>query len=132
MKDAIRKDLQSRYTDPLVKKALEISCALDPRFRSLPYYGNDLRSQIYDEIILLLTENQVRVKKEPGTDADNNDNPTPQLPTLQGDSDLQDISMENEAETQSSPDGSPVRKKSTMEALFGDIFVTKFEPAKPQ
>lgn len=45
--------------DTLVKKALEISCALDPRFRSLPSHESDLRSQIYDEIILLLTENQV-------------------------------------------------------------------------
>lgn len=30
-----------------------------------------------------------------------------------------------------SPDGSPVRKKSTMEDLFGEVFVTKVEPAKP-
>lgn len=44
---------------------------------------------------------KVRVKKEPGTDTDNNDNPTPQLPTLQGDADLQDISIENGAETKS-------------------------------
>ena len=30
-----------------------------------------------------------------------------------------------------SPDCSPVRKKSTMEDLFGEVFVTKVEPAKP-
>uniref|UniRef100_A0A8W8JTQ2 Uncharacterized protein n=1 Tax=Magallana gigas TaxID=29159 RepID=A0A8W8JTQ2_MAGGI len=47
------------------------------------------------------TSQMVRVKKEPGTDTENNDNPTPQLPTLQDDADLQNISMENEAETQS-------------------------------
>ena len=29
-----------------------------------------------------------------------------------------------------SPDCSPVRKKSTMEDLFGGVFVTKVEPAK--
>ena len=30
-----------------------------------------------------------------------------------------------------SPDCSPARKKSTMENLFGGVFVTKVEPAKP-
>lgn len=30
-----------------------------------------------------------------------------------------------------SPDSSPASKKSTMENQFGEVFVTKVEPAKP-
>jgi hypothetical protein len=44
-KETIRKDIKSRYADEKVIKILELSCALDPRFRTLPYF---LKSYIID------------------------------------------------------------------------------------
>lgn len=63
VKSAIRVDIESRYTDPNIIKVLEISCALDPRFKSLPYHDHDAAGQVYNSIIDLMVGSEKEVFK---------------------------------------------------------------------
>ena len=61
VKSAVLKDIRSRYTDEDVVHFLELSCALDPRFRSLPYHDDEDRTRIFNDItgLIMASDKQV-------------------------------------------------------------------------
>jgi hypothetical protein len=62
-KETIRKDIKSRYADEKVIKILELSCALDPRFRTLPYHTDAEKVDVYFALIqeILKFEQNIQV-----------------------------------------------------------------------
>lgn len=54
-------DIQSRYADSHIVKFLEICCALDPRFKALPYHNDTEKYQVYESVIRMMlgTEKEV-------------------------------------------------------------------------
>jgi hypothetical protein len=62
-KETIRKDIKSRYADEKVIKVLELSCALDPRFRTLLYHTDAEKVDVYFALIqeILKFEQNIQV-----------------------------------------------------------------------
>ena len=46
LKNAVFKDLQTRYTNPSVINILDKTCFLDPRFKSLSFYSEVARERV--------------------------------------------------------------------------------------
>lgn len=51
---AIRDGIQSIYTESNVTKMLEVCCALDTRFKSLPYHNDDEKACVYGLVIQII------------------------------------------------------------------------------
>ena len=134
VKTAIMTNLSSRYEDESLQLYLWQAAALDPRFKALPTMNAEKREMIYSSLLNLAssetnkikTEPAVVVKREPGLPAAADVGPqpgtstAPPLPTL-----LPSVPTEVDSDTVSEPP----RKKAAMEDIFGDIYVTKVEPA---
>ena len=128
----IKSDLMKRYTNPDVQLYLWQSAALDPRFRSLPMLSEEKRLEIYTSLIVKCQQKQaseaeyVRIKVEPGTEpvAATITTPVPEEPLLPQ---LPEPSTSTAATVTVRLSDSPPKKKTAMESLFGDVFVTHVE-----
>ena len=134
VKTAIMTNLSSRYEDESLQLYLWQAAALDPRFKAMPTMNAEKREMIYSSLLNLAssepnkikTEPAVVVKREPGLSAAADVGPqpgtstAPPLPAL-----LPSVPTEVDSDSVSEPP----RKKAAMEDIFGDIYVTKVEPA---
>ena len=143
MKECIKKDLQKRYEDTDVKDFLLLSSVLDPRFKSLPNENAATRNDVYSSLILKCAGLSTTVKVE-NTDDGQSDNTSgitePNLPILPDSQQIQTNKLSTVIDNKSSLipfenqkeilEVEGVDKKSAMEGLFGDVYVTKVEAGK--
>ena len=129
-------NLSGRYQAEDLQLYLWQASALDPRFKTLPTLPQDRRHMVYASLVGLASSDAnkiqptVTVKQEPGIPAATHVQPqpgtsavveaiTPLLLTLPA------VSLQTEGNGGSPPP----KKKAAMEDIFGDIYVTKVEPA---
>ncbi|XP_060072932.1 zinc finger BED domain-containing protein 4-like [Ylistrum balloti] len=58
VKTEIRNDIESRYSDPDIIRWLEMCCALDPRFKTLPYHDQVEANRVYGNLVDMMTESE--------------------------------------------------------------------------
>ena len=136
VKLAIIGNLSGRYQAEDRQLYLWQASALDPCFKTLPTLPQDRRQMVYASLVGLASSDAnkiqptVTVKQEPGIPAATHVQPqpgtsavveaiTPLLPTLPV------VSLQTEGNGGSPPP----KKKAAMKDIFGDIYVTKVEPA---
>ncbi|XP_046542888.1 E3 SUMO-protein ligase ZBED1-like [Haliotis rubra] len=151
VKSAIVKDLKTRYTEPDINKFLQEATALDPRFRSLPYHNEANRLLVFSALtmnaIKMAEANKdelapVRVKEEPShpTDEAIAQPPLPVLP--QTDSQppecndtetggTQTCTSDSVSDSETPGPSQPKKTKSAIEEIFGEVFITHVQEAKP-
>ncbi|XP_060085252.1 E3 SUMO-protein ligase ZBED1-like [Ylistrum balloti] len=61
VKTEIRNDIESRYSDPDIIRWLEMCCALDPRFKTLPYHDQVEANRVYGNLVDMMTESEEEV-----------------------------------------------------------------------
>ena len=115
VKEAISKDLSSRYQTEALKQVVNITAILDPRYKELPFLSGSEAKKIFDDLEQLLIDMH--------------------LPHDSGDS-----SEERNEEQSSSPTESPakrprineedVQEKSKFSKLLGDIFQSESSPPR--
>ena len=99
-KNAIKKDLASRYNSPEMKELLDIATYLDPRYKELPFYDTTTKVEIEEKL-----QHQLYHTQELLSSASTS---TP--------------SSSNETEVNESLEPPTKKKKGPMEQLLGTIF----------
>uniref|UniRef100_UPI00358E30FE E3 SUMO-protein ligase ZBED1-like n=1 Tax=Myxine glutinosa TaxID=7769 RepID=UPI00358E30FE len=126
VKEAIAGDIDKQYCDKETLQFLLLTCALDPRFKSLPHQDDPSRSQVYAflvrETAKLNESRSTRMKPAPRKVLSTSDLP-PQSVKLSTD-ETKTIPAETDM-----VDEPPV-KKAALEDLFGDVFVANFDTSQ--
>ena len=135
VKLAIIGNLSGRYQAEDLQLYLWQASALDPRFKTLPTLTHDKRHMVYASLVTLASSDNnkiqqpsVTVKQEPGITAAAQAQPQPGTSGVENIQSLPTLPAMPLLQTKgdSSP---PPKKKAAMEDIFGDIYVTKVEPA---
>lgn len=134
MKSVMTADLQTRYTEQ--KEMLNVTSALDPRFKSFPYLTPGDRDNVFRKLTNVAVTlhpkpvTTAAVKEEPGTSA------TPPPPAVEAELELQELgegpaSVKMEV-TEATPAAESASSKPSclLDSLLHDVYVTHVEPAK--
>ena len=136
LKNAISADLAKRYKNEHLRDILLQTSALDPRFKTLPFISETEQHAVFSNLCLTavgFSSTCPQIKTEPCTqnESDQAGPSLPSLPVLPEQSTSSDSLQIKPGCVSNSEDEEPAIKKCAMEDIFGDVFVTRVQQAKP-
>ena len=130
MKEAMRKDLETRYSDSSTKLLLNVSSLLDPRLKKLNFLPDDEKSEAHDELKQRMKNCKIEEQptiavKQESAEA------LPTLPSLNGQPHSSTTEMSVPKVENVCPTSPPAKKRKTdfFHDFFGDLIITKVEKA---